>query len=253
MINTNQTKHDILKYISYHENASVAELCGEFSLSESTVRRLLKEFEKKGLVERFHGGAHIVKKDILSDTFSGRSREFIVIKRKIAREACNKISDGDSIILLGGTTVFAMCEFLTDKKITVITNSVPVFLKLKDYPDIKLLLLGGLYNYEEMETQGFMTVSDTKRLRADCLFVGAMSITPKQGLTTSDMLSAEQYKACCDISDRVYVLAMASKFKTSGYISLLPLDKITGVITDKSVDLKIKEEFNSSGKELITV
>ncbi len=47
-------------------------------------------------------------------------------KRAIAREAVELCSDGEPIIINGGTTTFQMVHFLTGRRMPIFTNSFPI-------------------------------------------------------------------------------------------------------------------------------
>ena len=48
---------DIMEYIKVKKRVTVSELSTVFFLSESTVRRVLRQLEEGKYIERFHGGA----------------------------------------------------------------------------------------------------------------------------------------------------------------------------------------------------
>lgn len=52
-----ERKRMILLFVEKHTRASVQELGHELSVSESTIRRDLKELEEARLLKRTHGGA----------------------------------------------------------------------------------------------------------------------------------------------------------------------------------------------------
>ena len=57
MLFEEERKNKIVEYVNLKERASVKELCKEFNVSASTVRRDLKELEDASRIKRTHGGA----------------------------------------------------------------------------------------------------------------------------------------------------------------------------------------------------
>lgn len=68
------------------------------------------------------------------------------------------ISDGETVILLGGTTVKFICPYLRSKKaLKVITNSVLIMNELLAEEEAEVVLLGGVLDRKELLTTGYLT------------------------------------------------------------------------------------------------
>lgn len=243
----------LLDYIKIKINVSTIELSKEFGVSESSIRRALTRLEDKKLIKRYHGGAHYINTSGNQDGVEFRKEKNWKQKQKIAEKASKIISDNSTIILLGGTTVCAMCHFIKNKKLTVITNSLIVLEELKQEKNIKIILLGGVYNSKESELGGTLTHSGMKHIRADYLFSGAMYFDEKQGATTEDIESVELYRACIASSNQVYILADSSKFKGSGTAVTAYYDEINVLITDFGIDEQIKKRLIHKGLNIDVV
>jgi len=64
-------------------------------------------------------------------------------KRAIARAAAELIAPGESIIINGGTTTFALVEFLENSDLDILTNSFPIAAKLFATSRNRITLPGG--------------------------------------------------------------------------------------------------------------
>lgn len=226
---------EILDYIIAKKSASVSELSSVFFLSESTVRRILAEMERKKLVERFHGGAIAPGAAQKAQKLESRRTQRIREKAAIAREAAELVSDGMTLMLLGGTTVSSICPYIKGKSITVITSSIPVINCLLPEERMKLILLGGIVNPPELEVRGTMAAAGLERLRADMLFIGATCVHPMHGLMTDDPEAVATYRACLLKSDKKILLADSTKFKAGGVTVVAALSELDGVITDEGL------------------
>jgi len=242
--------HEVYDYVTYHKNISVADLSHSFNISERTARRILNQLETDGLICRYHGGAHVLKDLELSDELSKREKQKNIIKMNIARVAASYVNTNDVIIMLGGTTVLAMCEFLISKRITVITNSLAVAAKLAKFGHIKLILLGGALNMPEMETQGLFTYSLPAALHVNSMFVGASSFSIAQGITTNDQTLVKQYSTASRIAEHVYALFDSSKFIETRYFSAIHPKDITAVITNK-IDEKTRRQLRTMDTKVL--
>ena len=223
---------ELLDYLQRHGNAKVTELTRALFLSESTVRRALSALEAQGKLHRFHGGA--------APTDPG-ARAFIrqrqvrhgEEKDAIGRLAASFVQEGMTLLLMGGTTVHAMCPYLKGMRLTVITSSLPVINDLAWEEKMTLILLGGVLNPAEMEVRGGLMQLALERLRADLMFTGVTGLHPIHGLMTDDPNGVETYTTCMNVSDQVFVLADHTKFEHYwGTTVLCDLKNISCLITD---------------------
>lgn len=240
--------HEVSMYIRERGDAKVSELCERFYLSEATVRRVLRALAEKGVVRRYYGGAALMDPESLTPI---RRRQVTngSEKQAIGRLAASLVRDGSTLIMLGGTTVSAMCPYLISKKLTVITNSLPVVNCLSWHAGIQLVLLGGVLNPPEMEMRGTLAEQGMKRLRANQLFMGTTGIHPAQGVMTDDPNAVGLYAQCIRTAEETYVLADHTKLHNpTGTICVGMLGEISGIITDgKALDpvlRKFKDRTN---------
>lgn len=235
---------DILEYINRKRSASVAELTSVFFLSESTVRRLLTEMEQSGKIVRYHGGA-VIAGDQTLDKIDAREVQNIREKAAIGREAAAQVQDGMTLMMLGGTTVLAICPYIKGRNVTIITTSIPVVNELLFEDRMKLILLGGTVNPMELEIRGSMTAAGLERLRADVLFIGATNIHPVHGLMTDDPEAVATYRASLAASDKKILLADSSKFRTGGVTVVAGLQELDAIITDEGLSIEATEMLDN--------
>src|SRR4030088_2053165 len=119
----------------------IADVCRATGASEASVRRDFARLAEMGLATRVHGGLEAIpgsetipgSQMAASDAPARAPRSFeisqtlnVAAKRAIARAAVALCSDGDAIIINGGTTTFEMGEFLRERRLKVLTNSYPL-------------------------------------------------------------------------------------------------------------------------------
>src|SRR4051812_21525787 len=103
----------ILDLVSRQGFVALADLARAIRVSESTIRRDLDHLNDRGLVRRTRGGAiHTPGDDGSLPALEERSARQIDEKRQIARAAAARISDGDAILLDGGTTTLEVARLL---------------------------------------------------------------------------------------------------------------------------------------------
>lgn len=115
----------ILDYLEENHYAQITEISQKLYVSPSTVRRTLNELQAKGLVTRKHGGVQLNDENNYFPSFTFRTHQNSIEKKKMALLAVNLIHDGDVIFLDGSTSTFFIAEYLkTFKNIVVITNGI---------------------------------------------------------------------------------------------------------------------------------
>lgn len=242
---------EVLNYINTMKIARTDQLASALAISESTVRRLLDRLEKQRKVVRFHGGASSISEMAPQAGLSQRFSSFIKSKELIARRAAEEVKDGMSIVLLGGTTVSYMCKYLKSKRITVITNSMPVLDLLKHEDNKKIILLGGVYDCEEAEVRGALTNATIQQLGADCLFTSATAFDDERGFLTSHLNSTEFYQQCFHSSKKVYMLIHSEKYNKSALSVSARLDEVDCMITDENLPPEVRRRFEIHGIDVV--
>lgn len=242
-------KKQILDYINKKRHVTNADICRQFGLSESTARRIIAQFAERGKVGRFHGGAFAVDAGGITAVTS-RLDENAEKKIAIARAAAGIVTDNSTCIILSGSTVGYMCRFIKNKPITIITNSLIVFDELKNCPNVKLLVLGGLYNRDEEELGGIIPNTNLAYLRADFLFMGASCFDEKSGFINRNH-SIDLYRSCLNTCDTACMLVDSSKYNSGGTSIAARPNQIRYLFTDSGLDPEVVKRFEEKGIKVV--
>src|SRR6476620_10421889 len=100
--------------------ADLAVLVAELDVSESTVRRDLSALEEEGIVRRTHGGAVFVSDRFSVLNYAAREKTAAAEKQAIGQVAAGLVSDGETVLLDGGTTTFQAARHLMQRSIQVV-------------------------------------------------------------------------------------------------------------------------------------
>jgi len=242
----------ILGYLQDKGRATVTELSSLFQISESTVRRGLTLLAEQKLIRRFHGGAIMNKPVVPEPPVSRRLQVNPKQKESIGRKAASLVEDGETIILLSGTTVASMVPFLLGKKnLKVITHSVLVLQGLLIESGVKVIVPGGVLDHSELCTTGFLTSLCVRQLRADKVFLGVRSVHPLYGMMSDNIEEMDASRVFIDVSDEVIVLADHSKFNPSGTVRLCALSEVDVLITDPLAPADQLAELRESGVDVV--
>jgi len=168
----------------------------------------------------------------------------IEAKRVIAQLAANLVQDGDQIFIGSGTTCFGMAAYLRGRKgLSVIVNSVRTALELQS-PGIDVLLLGGQYRPERMDTVGPLASETIERLRGYRAFLGTDGISQDFGLTSIDIESAHLLRLAARNARECILLADSSKFDRPALYKIIDLQMLSAVITEKKPESNWMDFFH---------
>ena len=227
----------IIEELGRNQNIKVADLSNILGVSDVSIRRDLQILEDSGLIKRVHGGAVAVPDPKLGAALSDRWYRNREKKERIGKAAAEMIQKGDRVILDSGTTPLLVArnlprEFVSSGSLTVITSSLPIVRELGIYPNIHLILLGGVYLSAYDLTVGPQTIESLKNLHADKMFLGTDGLTFDQGITTANVLEAEVDRAMVEASNQVICVSDSSKIGVKGLVSIMPMTRMNTLITD---------------------
>jgi DeoR family fructose operon transcriptional repressor len=161
----------------------VGELCRRLGVSEATCRRDLTMLANRDQVRRTFGGALGVERspslgqyEAGFASFRARRRLASGSKSVLARRAVGLIKAGQVIFLDAGTTVYRVVEELVQRppdRLTVVTHSLMVALRLGAVEGMTVHLLGGQVLYRQGLTLGARTEVAARAFNFDLALLGA--------------------------------------------------------------------------------
>lgn len=249
-----ERKSVILSLIEQQTRVDVQELCEKFKVSESTVRRDLREMEEAGTIKRTHGGAISVKTVNFEPSFMEKEISRQAEKKAIARKALQWIREGDTVLLDAGTTTFYLLKELTAfAKLTVVTNSLILPTDMNIHPGIDIMMLGGMVRPGILSLVGPFAEKCLDLINVDKAFIATNGIDLKEGLTTPNLLEADIKHKMIQRADQVFLLSDSSKFKQVSFTKFADLQEIDICITDVGITKDYIEGLAEIGIEVYTV
>ncbi|MCL2472068.1 MAG: DeoR/GlpR family DNA-binding transcription regulator [Treponema sp.] len=160
-----------------------------------------------------------------------------VIKKRIARAAAATVEDGDTIMVESGSCCALFAEELanTKKDVTIITNSVFIANYISHAPNIKMILLGGLYQPDTQVMTGPGIKNCVSAFPSDKFFIGADGFAPKFGFTGKDHQRVQTILDMSEYTGGIVVLTDSEKFKHQGVHGLAHIRSVREVFTDKGI------------------
>lgn len=234
-MNFQKRKNIILDILDSRGEVTVKALADELGISEITVRRDLTLLTADGLVYRTHGG--IMKVELTKTPFHFSNKAAINVEEKdnICRLAAQEIREGDIIFMDCGSTVFRLCQFIRNKHIHVITNSLPVVYELM-HSSVKINLVGGEIDQQRQAVHGKIAEEHIRRYKADRAFIGVDGISVANGLSAFSEVEAGITLAMFANAAVSYLLCDASKVGKDKYFQFAPLDALDVMITNKRTE-----------------
>lgn len=252
MLFEQERKHKMVEYVQQNHRASVQKLGELFDVSDSTVRRDLKELEEAKLLKRTHGGAVSLQSVDFEPNMLDKEDSYREEKERIARMAADMINTGDTILLDSGTTTLPLARELRSRSgIRIITNSVIVLGELKDCRNIELSIIGGLLRPDTQAFVGPMAERSLEMIRVDKAFIATNGLDIKEGITTPNLIEASIKRKMIEIAKQVILLTDHSKMGGIAYAKFAELSDIDCCITDEGASSDTIEQFRKAGLDMI--
>ncbi|MCK8493456.1 MULTISPECIES: DeoR/GlpR family DNA-binding transcription regulator [Spirosoma] len=249
-MNFQHRKRIIVQTVDERGSVDVGELAQLLQTSEMTVRRDLVQLASSGLIYRTRGGAMKVSLATDKHTFANKTAVNAERKDYICQLAAQEIQEGDIIFMDCGSTVFRLCQFIRNKRITVVTNSLPVLSELMD-STVSVNLVGGEVDKERRAMHGLIAEEHIARYRAHRAFIGVDGISLQNGLSANGEKEASTATAMARQTEKVYLLCDSSKLETDKYLYFAPLSLFDVLITDQEAKPDMMTAYRQAGITLI--
>ncbi|MDT2738840.1 DeoR/GlpR family DNA-binding transcription regulator [Enterococcus canintestini] len=207
-------------------------------ISNSTLRRDLKELEKNGKVNLLTGGAVKMCSTTMELPITAKANLNFIQKDKIAEIAANMIQDGDVIYLDSGSTCTTLLMKILDKNISILTTNTDVF-GIKNEIKADITILGGKFNPVISSVSGPLTDDNILTFNFQKAFIGANGIDVEKGVTTPNLVEASKKKQILKNSKEAFLLCDSTKFHKIAAVKAFNLNEVT-LISDQ-YDEKIGE------------
>lgn len=222
----------ILEVLNREKKIIASEMSDRLKVSEDTVRRDLNELDELGLLKRVHSGALKIGPAIVDFT----TREHVALEEKIrlAKRGVTYIKPNSVVLIDGGTTNYQLVKQLPkDMRCTIVTNSVPIMMLLKEYENVNTIILGGNLYQQSSITVGYDTIKQLECIRADLFFMGVSHLDHDIGISIATMDECHTKQKMCDASSKVIGMATKEKLGTVSNFIVCKTSDLTYLITDE--------------------
>ena len=247
MHNLTEREKKIVDILSQEGKVGVTEISERLNVSKVTIRSDFASLVEKGVIYKTHGGAvPAMHPDILE-----RQRDMSNVKRAIAKEAASMVEDGDTIMIVAGTTTALIGNYLLGKRdIRVVTNSTLLLPYARMNPSLNLTIVGGEFRPQAEAMVGPETIRQLEEFHVKKAFIGTEGFSYEAGLTTQLIESSETIRKMVQCTEQTVLVADSGKYDRIGFVKILPLESMDLIITDKGLDKRIQDELTEKGLNL---
>jgi DeoR/GlpR family transcriptional regulator of sugar metabolism len=250
---TTARQQRILNLLRDNGSVRLRDLHLEFGVTSMTVWRDLRVLAEQGLVRRVRGGAQAMGGALAEPDFEAKLTASDQAKARIAVAAVKTfVNDGDVIAMEGGTTVAALVDELPRERVSVLTNSLPVALRLRARrPGLPVQVVGGWLSAVSGNTTGPDAVKALERQQASVCFISATGWDAERGPLDPNPLEIEAKRALAGCAARVVMLLDSEKFTRASASVTLHVRRLYALVTDAEPPSEVKTQLEAAGVRII--
>ncbi len=230
----------IIKQLKSNPSVRLDQLSKALQVSEYTIRRDIELLDKNGLLTKVRGGA--IPHSPNAPSFKERIHASGEEKQVIAQKAVSLIKPGNTILLDGGTTTYALAGLL-DMPLTVITNNIPAAALLAGRTNIEVIITGGKILPDSLVAAGSYAIQLLERSHVDLCFLGVCSLHHDIGVSSTDYFECEMKRAMVNCADKVVALTGHTKIGTAEPYKICGIDKLDTIVTEIDPENEIFEPY----------
>lgn len=182
--------------------------------------------------------------------FAARAKLNSAAKRDIAAATAKLISDGETVILDGGTTGAAIAEELLGRDITVCTPSLRVADVLSGSSTVRLMIPGGIVRPGERTLIGPAALRIFEDHRFDVYVMTVSGVHITAGMTEWNLDDAAVKRAALAAANRCIVAADASKFGKTAFGRICQVEQADVIVADAAIAAGQRTAFAAADVEL---
>lgn len=229
-----QRRSLILDVLGRAGSVSVTDLHTQLGVSRETIRRDITKLAEEEKLRKTHGGA--LAAEAVEPAFDERMAVNIDGKRELAAVAAAMVPDGASVIIDSGTTTLCLADCLMARHgLTVYTNDIHIAARLSNRNGNRVFLVGGEVQGGEGAVLGRDATRTLSHYLADFCFIGACAISHQPWLLDYTREGAEWREAMIVQARHAVLLADVSKFGISAPFRVQELEKVSTLVTDKTL------------------
>jgi len=231
-----ERQREIVGLVERERSVRVNLLARRFQVTEETIRRDLEKLEREGKLVRSHGGAVFFGHGGRETPIAERAVHSVQEKTAIARDAVQRIEEGDTILVDASTTAMQMVRLLPDIELTVLTNSLQVCQELAGRTRMRVICTGGELSVLSLSFVGPRAEQMLADYHVNRLFFSCTGVDLSYGLSDINEDQAVLKQRMMAAADHTYLLADRSKFGIRALKRFGALEEVKTMITNDGLN-----------------
>jgi DeoR/GlpR family transcriptional regulator of sugar metabolism len=262
------TAHNINEYYTHNQQEWILNFRAVEQLEQTRFETPVPQALKKRISFAFHYHTHEWYENVtkamqeraeafgiifsVEDVNEDLKAEINELRRLIGKAAAAYVKDGETIILDTGTATTNMTQFLQGHhNLTVVTNSVTIFHRLQQNPNINLRLTGGDFHRHSQSLVGPAATRYLADIRVDKAFIVAGGLSQSFGISCANLAEAEIRRAMIEAAREVVLLVDHTVFNVEANEHIANINKLDTVITDAGTLAAQRFQLNQNGLRVI--
>jgi DeoR/GlpR family transcriptional regulator of sugar metabolism len=241
-----ERQKEILKRLRKNGRVLATDLAREFSTSEDTIRRALRDLAAQGLCARVYGGALAISP--ASGPILQRSGEAVDRKLALGQKLASIIQPGQFVFIDAGSTNLAVARSLPKiAGLTVATHDPAIAAVLASRTDLTLITIGGQVNPLIGAAVDGRALRQVLELRPDLLLLGICAIDADEGIAAFHSEDAEIKRALLERSGSVAIAVLNEKLSASAPFQVGAVDVVADLVVEADAPKRVVSGFESRG------
>lgn len=236
----NERRQNILNILKDTKVMETSKLCKKLFCSESTLRRDLLKLEEDNLIIRKYGKVALASTQYYEFSYFFRETENIQEKQYISQIAKDFLLEGQVLFLDSSSTLDSLCNYMSDKHFTVVTNCLKKAINLRSYQNVQVFLAGGTVKLNSTSVLGDFSRDFFSNFTADIAFISCSGIDP-QGFYESDYLQGIVKRQMIKYAKKIILVADNSKVDMAGFFKTASFCDIDVLVTNAPLPIYYKE------------
>jgi len=153
-------------------------------------------------------------------------------------------------VVFAGSTVAAVAQALRNRRLHVITNSLPIAMALDGERQIEVTLTGGFLYPRLRVTLGPLCEQMLSGVAADVLIMGIGGVTA-EGFSNGNSLVVGSERKMIEVASKVIIVTDHTKFGRNAMINVAPLDVADYVVSDTGLAEEYHELLSQRGVKVL--
>lgn len=240
----------VLDALDRDGRVSVKDLATRLAISTETVRRDLRDLERRGHARRVYGGAVADRRE--SDRpFEERVRVGAREKARIAEAALPLVADGMTVFIDAGSTTLAFARRLLGRRVRVHTNSIDIAALLAGDSEAEVTVLGGEMKPDYRAMFGHRTLGILREHVYDLAVMGIVTVHHEHGFMDLGQDEADLRRVAVEQTRRSVILADSAKFGRLGTIRTFGLDAVDTLVTNAPLSRDLAQALRHTSVDVI--